>query len=146
MAEISGVVATRSSWSVHPPPVKRAALRLGAAYDQAECARIRAGLVPEDMDDKWFMFFEEPWLYVHHSWSGFCIYGVRFEASPDGSRIVESWANRNEAEWGATSEEHDARFLQFLIDALLVHKPVPFPGAASPLTQHILIGRVLPEE
>ena len=59
--------------------------------------------------------------------------------------LAESWANRNEEQWGVTDDEFDARWLKFLIDSLLLKSRVPFPGAASPLAQHILTGRVFPD-
>ena len=78
------------------------------------------------MEDKWFIFYEEPWLYLHRSWTGAGIYGVRFQS--DGAIVpaVESWASRD-ASYKATSVEYDRAILRFLIEGLLVRTPDPIP-------------------
>jgi hypothetical protein len=116
MANESAAVATRSSWTVHRCPTKRSPLNLAGTCSEAEYEQIKAGLIPDGMDDKWFMFFEAPWLYVHHSWTGFCVYGVRFEPSSQGATIVEAWVNRNKKQYRVTNDEYDAIWLKFLID------------------------------
>jgi hypothetical protein len=146
MANESSEVATRSSWNIHGVPKKRAPLNFSGRFSDAEYEQIKVGLIPDGMDDKWFMFFEAPWLYLHSSWTGFCIYGVRLEASAEGATIVEAWVNRDKKQWGAPANaNYDVLWLRFFIDALLLNKPTPFPGKASPLAQHILTGRVFPD-
>jgi hypothetical protein len=36
----------------------------------AAALRSKAGFVPREMEDKWFVFSEEPWLFVHRSCTG----------------------------------------------------------------------------
>jgi hypothetical protein len=96
-----------------PPPTLRADLGLSHSYTAPEFEQIRRGFVPMDMEEKWFIYYEEPWLYIHRSWTGFCIYGVRFEASASGASIVESWVNRDSEQYQETSMraiENCARF------------------------------------
>ena len=124
-------LATRTSWKIHPCPTERVGLKLAAAYSEAEFEQIKAGLIPLEMEDKWFMFFESPWLYMHRSWTGFCVYGVRFGPSPEGAAIVESWVSRNAEEYRGADIEHEERLLKFLIDALLLKKTVAFPVPVS---------------
>ncbi len=69
--------AVRGDWKTTPLPAARAALAFARTYSFAEFAGIQAGLVPEEMEDKWFVFFEDPWLYLHRSWTGFCVFQVR---------------------------------------------------------------------
>ena len=45
------------------------------------------------MDDKWFFYLEKDWLYIHRSWTGFCIFQVRLERFEDGYQIAEAWVN-----------------------------------------------------
>ena len=100
-------------------------------YSPAEFERIKAGLIPLEMEDKWFVFFETPWLYLHRSWTGFCVYGVRLEALPEGAEVVESWVSRNAEQYRGTDIHHEERILTFLIDALLLGKMVAFPVPTS---------------
>lgn len=116
-------IATRASWKIHPCPDKRVSLSFAGTYGPIEFEKIKSGLIPLEMEDKWFMFFEEPWLYVHRSWTGFCIYGVRFEASPNGGTAVEAWASRDADQYRETGTEHDRSTLTSLIEVLLLGKP-----------------------
>jgi len=137
-------IATRESWkTVKPLPEKRAKLAYSRTFDAAEHARIVRGLVPEQMEDKWFVFWEEPWLWFHRSWTGIAIYGVRLE----GTTVKEAWVNRAPEEYAATDDAHDAAILAFLVDRLLLGRDVPFPVRASfpeakrDLLVHVVVGR-----
>ena len=108
MADDPQLWATRALWKIRPCPTERAALKLAAMYSPAEFERIKAGLIPLNMEDKWFVFFETPWLYLHRSWTGFCVYGVRLEALPEGAQVVESWVSRNAEQYRGTDSHHEA--------------------------------------
>ncbi len=122
--------ATRDSWQILACPADRAALRLATTYTPLEFEQITRGLIPVEMEDKWFVFFEAPWLFLHRSWTGVCVYGVRFETSRDGgAAIAESWVSCDKDEYGGRDDlRHEERLLAFLIDALLLKKPVPYPS------------------
>lgn len=121
-------VATRELRKLEPPPGQRAWLEFREAYTSSEFEQVKAGLIPAEMEDKWFIFFEAPWLYLHRSWTGFCIYGVRFETTPDGVTAVESWVSRNADQYRETRDDHDADLLKFLIEALLLKRDVALPS------------------
>ena len=111
--------ATRSSWKTQPCPTQRATLNFARTYSAADFERITFGLIPLVMEDKWFIFYQEPWLYFHRSWTGFCVYGARFQSSADGMAVVEAWASRNTDEYRGTSVADDESILGRLIDGLL---------------------------
>jgi hypothetical protein len=79
------------------------------------------------MEDKWFIFFEAPCLYLHRSWTGVCIYVVRCREDGAGAVVEEAWANRDPAEYRRTDDAYDARLLGYLIDRLLLSLPAEFP-------------------
>jgi hypothetical protein len=66
-------LATRHDWKIEPMPEARAAIPYTRVFDPAEHARLIRGIVPEEMEDKWFVFYEAPWLWFHPSWTGFAI-------------------------------------------------------------------------
>lgn len=109
------------------------------------------GLIPQQMEDKWFIYFESGWLSFHRSWSGVCIYALRLDGSPAGVRVVESLVNRNLEQYQATDTDYDRKLVQFLIDALLLGKAVSFPmpkatgDAPAGVVQHHLVGKAYPE-
>jgi hypothetical protein len=47
------------------------------------------------MDDRWFIFSEMDWLYFHRSWTGRCIFQIRFKTQKGIYKIVEAWSSRN---------------------------------------------------
>jgi hypothetical protein len=134
--------AERSS-SLLPCPEQRADLGFCQAYSDAEFEQIKNGFIPEAMEDKWFILYEEPWLYLHRSWTGACIYGVRFERQSGVATAVEAWASRDAQHYTETRVRYDRALLAYLIDAILLGKPVAFPDPiASGLFQHNVVGRV----
>lgn len=123
--------ASRDAWKTLPMPQARARLDFDRSYDAGDFARIQAGLVPEAMEDKWFVFYETPWLYCHRSWTGFAIYALRFEATHAGARVAEAWVNRDPGQYGEVDDAQDGRRLGLLIDGLLRR------GAVSPLQEAV---------
>src|SRR4051812_21657435 len=145
--------AAKDSWKskIKPHPVKRAPLGFNALYAELEADRIRSGLIPKAMEDKWFIFFEDGWLYFHRSWTGHCIYAVQFDESASGLLAVDSWVNRDSAQYKVTDVSYDRKMVCFLIDAFLLHKPAEFPKptdqpeALPGVFQHSMVGRAYPE-
>ena len=144
--------ATATSWKHLPSPAEREELHFEALFTDAEAEQIMLGLVPQQMEDKWFIYFEDGWLRFHRSWTGAFIYGLRLDGSPAGVRVTESWANRNQQQYAETDTAYDRRFVRFLIDAFLLKKPdVTFPTPAGVpeapkgVVQHSYVGRAYPE-
>jgi hypothetical protein len=121
-------VATRSSWKAQPFPETRGALAYSRRFDRDEQTRIQRGLVPQQMEDKWFIFSEAPWLYFHRSWTGICIYAVRLRDEGDGcASVQEAWVNRDATQYKVTDDAHDAKVLSFLVERLLLGLPAALP-------------------
>jgi hypothetical protein len=93
-------------------PASRHRLDFRLAFTKEEMDRLAEGFVPGDMDDRWFAFYEDGWLYLHRSWTGYCNYQVRF--APHGSLFVveEAWVNRDPEQYGSTDPESDLRSLR----------------------------------
>src|SRR3954451_20658359 len=95
-------IATRSCWKTLPLPETRVPLRFERSFTGEEHARIARGLVPGQMEDKWFIFLEDDWLFLHRSWTGACIYAVRLHPEAGGSRVAEAWVSRESAQYKPT--------------------------------------------
>ena len=117
-----------------------------ALYSAAEAERIRFGLVPAQMEDKWFIFLEDAWLYLHRSWSGYCMFRLRLEAAGEGLRVAEAWVNRDPEQYEGGDDVYDVALLAYLIDRLLLGRqpPFPFPEGLQPdaesLFRHHMVG------
>ena len=144
--------ATSTSSKYLPPPTKREPLEFEALFTDAEAEQMMLGFVPRQMEDKWFIYFEDRWLRFHRSWSGVFIYALRLDGSPLGVRVVDSWVNRDWHQYAWSDTAYDRKLVRFLIDALLLNKrdvtfPMP-PGvrnAPKGIVQHSYAGRAYPE-
>jgi hypothetical protein len=139
--------ATRTSWKTVPMPEARARIPYTRTFDAAEHERITRGIVPEQMEDKWFIFHEAPWLWFHRSWTGVAIYGVRLAATDAGSAVEEAWVNRAPEQYRETDDAHDAAILGYLVERILLGRTdAEFPIRASvdpskaPLIVHHVVG------
>ena len=94
--------------------------------------RIRRGLVPEQMEDKWFIYWKDDALFFHRSWTGYCVYIAHFAASGETWTMTRADVNRDQRQYTETNDESDARLVEYLIDALLLHKAVRWPGTSGP--------------
>ncbi len=59
---------------------------------------IRLGLLPLQMEDKWFIFFEDPVLHLHRSWTGYETFRILVSPSPEGRCIQGVLVSRDERE------------------------------------------------
>jgi hypothetical protein len=66
--------AIRADWQTEPMPEQRARIDLDLRFTRREMAKIKRGVIPEEMEDKWFIFFENDTLFCQRSWAGFCVY------------------------------------------------------------------------
>ena len=78
--------ANITSWKTLPLPEQREPLAFAAEFTDAETELLVFGLIPREMEDKWFICLHQGWLLFHRSWTGACIYGLRLEAVRGGAR------------------------------------------------------------
>lgn len=115
--------ATAASWKHLPAPERRVPLGYEERFDPwldaatAEC--LLRGLVPEAMEDKWFIYFDAGWLRFHRSWTGYFIYALRLEADGDGMRVMESWVSRDSEQYQSTDVAWDRVEVRNLVLMLL---------------------------
>ncbi len=120
-----GPAATRDDWKRKPLPEKRATLPLGQPYSAEEFSLIQRGLVPQRLEDQWFIFYEGDALFFHRSWTGDCIYVVHFHATGDEMRATYADINREPSQYSETDDQRDRERVLELIDVLLLQRSVP---------------------
>ena len=64
-------MATRDDWQNKAMPNSKIELSIDLEYSASQMAKIRAGHIPDGMDDKWFVYYEKPQLFIHRSWTGY---------------------------------------------------------------------------
>ncbi|MEM9276692.1 MAG: hypothetical protein AAGA80_27695 [Cyanobacteria bacterium P01_F01_bin.143] len=85
--------ATRSDWKREPISKFKTQLKVDKNLTLEEYNYLSWGIVPQEMEDKWFIYLEDNWLYYHRSWTGYCIFEVRLEKVDNGYKIAEAWVN-----------------------------------------------------
>lgn len=119
------MAATFESWE-REPFVSGQPIPFRASFAAADMQAIRAGLVPEAMEDKWFIYYEAPCLYLHRSWTGEPVYKVTFSETDQGATVAQALCV--DAVLAGSSPEHEAQMLGFLISNLLLGQDQPFPA------------------
>lgn len=107
-------------------PEECTTIEMSTKYSTEAMKYIRKGTVPEEMEDKWFMYYEEEEdrLYMHRSWTGYCVYILKFEIHEDGSgSVVSMIVNRNSEEYLSTDDEKDAESAVDILKWILYADP-----------------------
>jgi hypothetical protein len=81
-------IATRQSWKIVEAPEQLTPIEYEDDFTEAEYEAIERGLIPQEMEDKWFIFYEEPVLFFYLSWLGELIYRVTLERDSAGAQVI----------------------------------------------------------
>lgn len=114
-AGTDGAAVKRSDWKNVDMPDARDAFILKRAFSKKEMMALRKGHIPEAMEDKWFWYMEGDTLYIHRSWTGFCIYIA--ELSDGYTHKVT--VNRDPEQYVSEGAEADCERLNKLLDYMI---------------------------
>jgi hypothetical protein len=139
--------ARKDSWKILPLPDQHIALSADWTFSESEFGKLSRGLVPEIMEDKWFIFYEAGWLNFHRSWSGVCIYRMKLEQQNDRYETKQILVNRAPDQYSCVDDAYDLQLLRHLIDRLLLGRnssaPIPasLEGTVDPaIYRHHVVG------
>ncbi len=106
--------ATKTTWKNQPiNNPKRISIIMN--FTNRQFSKLTIGLIPQQMEDKWFIFYENNWLYFHRSWTGFGLYKAQLIKETNGYSIIEFWAERNNAKYKNEDDNTDIENISFLI-------------------------------
>ena len=78
--------------------------------------KISCGYIPMEMEEKWFIFLEDDWLYFHRSWTGYGIYKAQLLKGNCFFYIKEFWAERNPEIWTSNDYRDIKIFCDLITD------------------------------
>lgn len=105
----------KTDWKTIDMPEQKECFVFERTLTVDEIEQIKEGHIPQEMEDKWFMYYQNGKLFIHRSWTGFCIYIV--DISEDGRmRVV---VNRNPEQYKEKDIERDKLMLNILINNLI---------------------------
>ena len=116
-------IATKDTWNNIPMDNPKH-LEIYLEFTESQFNKMKNGLIPEEMEDKWFIYYEEGFLYFHRSWTGFGIYRTKITKEPTGYIIREFWVERNFEKYSNTDDEQDRTTLKLLISNCLLNEPL----------------------
>jgi len=115
-----------------------------ASFSPDQYEKISRGVVPQAMEDKWFIYLDDEVLCFHRSWTGQPVYRIKFQEVDGRHTVTEALCSRAILE---TSDAHyQSELLDFLIRNLMLGESRPFPkpeGTSEPLPgvyQHAVSG------
>ncbi|TCM40251.1 hypothetical protein [Kribbella sp. VKM Ac-2568] len=115
---------TRSSFThpllpiVAPQPLPALPERIWSAEDWAT---LELGHESGSMEEKWDVVAEGDVLFLHRSWTGFCIYEVTLAPVTDGGRrIVSAVVERSPERYKKADDEYDGALLELVLTSYLL--------------------------
>jgi hypothetical protein len=111
---------TRDEWKLHKMPKSHAAILASRRFSAREIEKIKLGFRPNSMDDHWFIFYEKDHLYIHRSWTGYCIFIVQFCSEARGYVASELCANRNPKQCWSRDDCYDVQVAFWVIDYFML--------------------------
>lgn len=107
-------------------PAKHISVALDRVFSKDEAALLKLGFVPQEMQDKWFIYFENNVLHFHRSWTGYCMYQVSFVQEGERLRMTQAIVNREPEQYGETHVERDQEMISQVIDTFLLRRDSGF--------------------
>ncbi len=107
-------IAYRESWKNFPID-SPARIDISLQFTNDQFLKLIRGLLPQQMEDKWFIFYENNWLHFHRSWTGFEIFKAQLFKEADGYVIKEFHAERNQEKHRCNDDNSDIETFSFLI-------------------------------
>lgn len=105
--------ATAHDWKTTPMPEAHAEFTFHRSFTPEQMELLRMGNVPEAMEDKWFWYYEDDKLYIHRSWTGYCIFIVAFDHDSD---LLHVTVNRDPEQYRCTDVHEDEYELNRLLN------------------------------
>ena len=98
--------ASRTLWETKEIDLPKS-ISLKILFTPRQFNLIKQGLIPHQMEDKWFIFYENGFLYMHRSWTGFGMYKAEIIKKDGYYAIDEIIAERNKEKNSNEDDEVD---------------------------------------
>lgn len=130
-------LAKADDWKTEPLPQQTTTLSVNRVYSAEAIGKIQRGFIPEEMEDKWFIYWQDDRLIFHRSWTGYCIYQLQFQ----GNRATSLTVNREPTQYNGLGDGEELAMALFLIDRLLLDQEATFPIERDEVQQWAQVGR-----
>jgi len=119
-------IATKESWENIPITIPKLikiceiASEKKLIFSEGQYEILKKGLIPEEMEDKWFIYFENNWLYFHRSWTGYGIFKAEIIEEKNNNddkiyKINEFYVESNKEYYNSDNGENELDLIRQLI-------------------------------
>lgn len=105
----------RTDWKTVGMPEQTANFVIYREFTDSEMEYIKEGHRPQEMEDKWFMYYEDGKLFIHRSWTGYCIYIIDFAQKGR----LDVTVNRDPEQYKENRIENDEDMVNIRINILI---------------------------
>ncbi len=126
---LAGTTPTSFGAPRPPMPDRHTVIRLDIPFSPFDSFLIRRGFRPEQMEEKWFIYFHDGKLWMRRSWTGLIIYEIAFEERGDSLLATSARVNRDPEQYKETDDERDRGMIFYLIRRILLGLPAAYPVA-----------------
>ncbi len=114
-------IATKDMWKTTPMTIPKK-LDISIWLNDKQCKKLKLGLIPKEMEDKWFVYIDNEHLHMHRSWTGYEIFKAKFKAIKKGGLITELWVEQNNEIYADTKDSIVISTFEMLIKYLANRK------------------------
>lgn len=116
-------IAKKSNWKTKPMPKMHRVITLDLSFSAEEFQALQKGIIPRQMEDKWFIYFEDNNIYCHRSWTGFCAYIGKFKEVNGQYHLYEVEVNDNSKQYEPQSDRYELNLFLDLTHSIDYYKP-----------------------
>ncbi|MFC4654006.1 NUDIX hydrolase [Rheinheimera marina] len=110
--------AVKTDWQTEALPGTHSRIELNLTFSRMQAAALMQGAIPEEMEEKWFSYFDNNVLYQHRSWTGVCIDEIHLTELADGSfRATHALVNRNPEQYAAVDDKEDKKRIKSMLES-----------------------------
>jgi ADP-ribosyl-[dinitrogen reductase] hydrolase len=97
-------IATKERWKTIPMTQPK---KLGVSIflNTKQLKKLHIGLVPNEMEDKWFAYLHDNAVHLNRSWIGYEIFKAELTIVEDGAEITEFWVEQNPERYRELNDE-----------------------------------------
>ncbi len=117
-------VVSRGSWKTVEPEEGFVDFDYSDTFSVSEYEIMKLGLLPEAMEDKWFIYFEHPILFFHRSWTGDLIYRITLESTNEHITVARAELSRKYSD----NPVHE-KMMPWVMRGILLRQDIEFPYA-----------------
>lgn len=99
-------IACRDDWKTQEMPAQNIKVSASIMLTKQQFEALAAGMVPQQMEDKWFAYLDGDSMYFHRSWTGICIFIAAISPNGNGGYEISGITiNQDKAQHTADEEE-----------------------------------------